>query len=62
MKKPWNTEYKRLLERLKADILSGPTLAILDPSGRFYINRDWSKYGMGAVLLQVYVLEEARKS
>ena len=51
-----------LLERLNKDILLGPTLAKPDPSRRFYINTDWYKYGMGAVLLQTDVSEEARKS
>ena len=47
-----NPEYQRLLERLKTDILSGPTLSRPDPSRRFYIKTDWSKDGMGVVLLQ----------
>ena len=41
-----------LLERLKGDIWEGPTLARTDPSQRFYIDTDWSKDGIGSVLLQ----------
>ena len=49
------------MEQLKKNILSGPTLARPDYSRRFYINIDWSKDGMGAVLPQADVSEEARK-
>ena len=52
MQNLWNLVYQRLLERLKSDILSGLNLARSDPSRRFYINIDWSKDGMVAVLLQ----------
>ena len=62
MQNIWNTEDQSLMERLKKDILSGPTLSIPDPSRRFYINTDWSKDRMGAVLLQEYVSEESGKS
>ena len=62
MQNLWNTEDNILLERLNKDILSVPTLAIPDPSRRFYIKIDCSKDGMGAVLLQADVSEEARKS
>ena len=62
MQNLWNTEDQRLLERLKKDILSGPTLERPDPSRMYYINIDWSKDGMIAVLLQAYVSEEAIKS
>ena len=55
MQNLWNTEKQRLLERLKKDILSGPTLEITDPSRRFYIKTDWSKDGMVAVLIQADV-------
>ena len=52
MQNLWNLGYQRILERLKKDILSGPTLARPYPSRRFYINIDWSNDVMGAVLLQ----------
>ena len=51
IQKLWNPEDRRLLERLNKDVLSGINLAILDPSRRFYIKIDWSKYGMRAVIL-----------
>ena len=57
-----NIEDQRLLEQLKRYILSGTTLSIPYPSRRFYIKTDWSKYGMGALLLQTDVSEEARES
>ena len=53
---------QRLLERLKKEIISGPTLARPEPSQRFYINTDLSKDGIGAVLLQVDDSVDARKS
>ena len=56
-----NPEGQRLLERLNKYILSEPTLERPDPSRRFYIKTDWYKDGMGAVLLQEDVSEEARK-
>ena len=46
MQNLWNTEDNILLERLNKDILSVPTLAIPDPSRRFYIKIDCSKDGM----------------
>ena len=49
----WTPEYQRLLERLKEEIMEGPTLSIPDPSRIFYIKTDWSKNGMEAVLLQL---------
>ena len=42
--------------------LSGPTLAIPDPSKRLYSKTDLSKNVMGAVLLQSGVSKKARKS
>ena len=42
--------------------LSGPTLSRPDPYRRFYIKTYWSKDGMGSVLLQAYISEEAIKS
>ena len=50
------------MERLNKEILSGTTLARTDPSIRFYIKIDWSKDGMGEVLFQENVSEEAIKS
>ena len=61
MQNLWNPEYQRLLEWLKKDILSGPTLERLYPSRRFYINIEWSNDGIGAVILQAHVSAEARK-
>ena len=61
MQNLWNPKHQRLIEWLKKEILSGPTLSILDLSRRFYIRTDWSKDGMGAVLMQSDVSEEARK-
>ena len=57
---PMESRRKKLLERIKKDILSGPTLSRPDPSRGFYIKTDWSKDGMGAVILQVDVSEEAK--
>ena len=51
MQNIWTPEDQSLLERLKKDIMAGPTLVRTDSSQRLYINRDWSKYGVGAVLL-----------
>ena len=44
----------KVMEMLKEDILSGPTLARLDPYRIFYIKTDWSKVVMGQVLLQAH--------
>ena len=52
MQNLWKPEEQRLLERLNNDIMAGPTLAIPDASWIFYINMEWSKDGMVAVLLQ----------
>ena len=62
MQNLWNLEDQILLERLKKDILTGPTLSRPEPSIRLYIKTDWSKYGMGTVLLKADVSEEAIKS
>jgi hypothetical protein len=48
----WTPEYEALLVCLKEEILEGPLLARVDSSKRFYLKTDWSKDGMGAVLLQ----------
>ena len=61
MKNLWNLQYQILLEWLKKDILSVPTLSIPYPSRRFYIKTDWSNNGMGAVLIQEDVSQKARK-
>ena len=47
---------------VKETYLSGPTLERPDPYRRFYIKSDWYKNGIGAVLLQEDVSEEARNS
>ena len=60
MDKLWGKEEDELLQKLKDDIISGPMLARPDPARRFYIKTDWSKDGMGAVLLQAENSEEAR--
>ena len=62
MQKLWNSEYQRLLEWLKKDILSGRTLAIPDPSIRSFIKIYWTKDVMGAVIMQEDVSAEAIKS
>ena len=50
MKKLWNPEDQRVMEKLKKEILPGPYLERPDPSRRFYIKTDWSKDRMGTVL------------
>ena len=62
MQNLWNPENQGLLEQFKKDILSVPNLEKLDPYRSFYIKTDWFKDGMGAVLLQVDVSEEAINS
>ena len=51
----WNPEDQGLLELLKKDILSGPTLSRPDPSRRLYIKKDYSKGGIEEVLLKADV-------
>ena len=46
---------------VKEIYLTGPILARLYPSRRFYINTDCPKDGMLVVLLQEYVSEKSRK-
>ena len=41
--------------------MAGPTLTRPDPSQRFYIRTNWSKDGIGAVLLQVDVSVVGKK-
>jgi hypothetical protein len=48
----WTTECDDLLVYLKEKILEAPLLARADSKKRFYLKTDWSKDGMGAVLLQ----------
>ena len=62
MQNLWNTAYQRSMERLKKGILSGPTLERPDPYRRFYIKTDWSKDGMGVMILQADVSAEAINS
>ena len=47
---------------VKEIYLSGPTLARLYPSRKFYTKKYWSKHGMRAVLLQADDSVELRKS
>ena len=60
MQKLWTTKDQILLERIKEDIMTGLSLAITEPHQRFHINTDYTKYGLGAVLLQAYGSVEAR--
>ena len=53
MHKLWKPDDQSLMERLKEYILTGPTLEIPDPFGKFYIHTDWSKDGMVVVIMQV---------
>ena len=62
MQNIWTPDVQRLMERLKKDILSGPTLARPDQSRRFYIDTDRPKDRMGEVLLQKGYSLEARKA
>ena len=48
----WDNSCQKLLSELKEEILFGPVLARPDPNRRFYIKTDWSRLGMGTVLLQ----------
>eukprot|EP00957_Ditylum_brightwellii_P061564 4671783-Ditylum_brightwellii.AAC.1 len=56
----WSKECEELLRQLKEDVIKGPMLARPDPTRRFYLKTDWSKNGMGAVLLQADDSPEAR--
>ena len=58
----WGPQEEALLEELKQAIVEGPMLARPDPSRRFYVKTDWSKEGIGAVLLQAEDTPEARKA
>ena len=62
MQNLWNTEDQKVTLMVKNYILSGHDLARKYPNRRLYINIDWYKDGIGAMLLQEYFLEEARKS
>ena len=59
MQNLWNLEDQKLLERLKKDNLSGPSLSRPYPSIRLYIMTDWSEDGMGAVPMQADVSGES---
>ena len=50
---------EELLEKLKSEITTGPVLKRPNHNRRFFLKTDWSKDGMGAVLLQAEVTEEA---
>ena len=58
----WDNSCQELLSELKEEILSGPVLARPDPNRRFYIKTDWSRLGMGAVLLQADGSPESREA
>ena len=57
----WTPEDQRLLGRLKKEIVAGHMLTRPYPPQRFYIKTDWSKDGIGSVLLQAYDSGESRK-
>ena len=48
----WSSQHTALLEELKNEILSKPTLARPDPFRRFYLKTDWSKLALAAALCQ----------
>ena len=58
MKTLWKLSDEARLEELKAEILTGSTLARPDPTRRFCLKTDWSKSKMGAVLLQADPADE----
>ena len=57
-----DTRGEKILESLKEEIVSGPTLIRPYPSQIFNIRTDQPKDGMGTVLLQPDDSVEARKS
>ena len=58
----WTSNDQMSLQWLNKDIVSGPTLARIDPHIMCYINKYWNKYVMGAVFFQKYDSVEARNS
>ena len=48
------------MERLKEEIVAGPTLGRLDISGTFYIKIYWYKDGIGVMFMQAYDSVEVR--
>ena len=50
------------MERLKWGIMTGSMLERPYPYRIFYIKTDWSKNGMGAVIIQADKSVEARKA
>ena len=58
----WTTEDDRTLEDLKQQMLNGPVLQRPNFDRRFCLKTDWSKHGMGAVLLQADDSDETRKA
>ena len=62
IKNLWKQEEQMLMERLNKDIMAGPTLTRKDLSRIFYIKTDWSKDGMGVILLQADDSVDARKT
>ena len=47
----WKESDSKLLEELKADVLSGPVLARPDPDRMFALKTDWSSSASGLVLV-----------
>ena len=58
----WDDKCEELLDQLKKDIIKGPVLKRPNPKRRFYLKTDWSKEGMGGVLLQADTTEEAEEA
>jgi RNase H-like domain found in reverse transcriptase len=48
----WLPPHKKHFRELVDKVISGPTLQRPDTSRRLYVKTDWSKDGIGAVLLQ----------
>jgi hypothetical protein len=59
MRSIWKTEDDELLQELLAAILERPVLARPNYDRRFYLKTDWSKFGMGAVVLQADPIDPA---
>jgi hypothetical protein len=56
----WLPEHTKLLRELIEDVIEGPSLQRPDASRRFYVKTDWSKDGIGAVLLQADASDESK--
>src|SRR5688500_8205004 len=48
----WTPELLTLFQKLKDDITSSPCLARADSTKPFFLKTDWSKDGMGMILMQ----------